>query len=164
MAEIKSFSVPTLAEGVAELGAGVALMESRSRVSEFLRLPTSDPNQYIIDLPKYHALVQAIGKFTVDGVISWGFDLGGAMMVIGSGELLRASVFRNEPVAQDLWNFCVVGFMGATALLGEIYDLAVLASQNKCSWLGCGDFVDLAIFAGMTAYPFIVRRMRQGDD
>lgn len=152
MAE-KLISVPTLVQGVIELSGGTALMESRSQISDFIGSPAN--------LEKYQALAQEIGKFTVDGVISWGFDLGGALMVIGTGEVLRASVFRNEPVLQDLWNFSVVGFMGGAALLGEIHDLAVLALQHQCSWLGCGDFVDLAIFAGMTAYPFVVKRMRQ---
>ncbi|MEK7622875.1 MAG: hypothetical protein AAB430_03295 [Patescibacteria group bacterium] len=120
MAEIESISVPALFEGVVELAAAAALMESRSEVSEFLRLPNSDPNQYLIDLPKYHALVQAIGKFNVDGIISWGFDLGGALMFIGTGEILRGTVFRNQPESQDIWNFATAGLLGSAALLVEI--------------------------------------------
>lgn len=159
MAETKPFSVPALVEGVIEVGTGTALMDVRRQVSDFIRLPAQE-NIFSVDLEKYHALTRAIGKFTVDGVISWGFDLGGALMLIGSGEILRASVFRDEPILQDLWNFCTVGLLGGAALLNEIYDLAVLTTQHKCSWLGCGDLVDLTIFAGMAAYPFIVKRMR----
>lgn len=161
MAEINRISVPAFVEGTLELGAGAALFESRFRLTEFLGLPTIDPQKLQIGLEKYHFLVQQFGKFPVDGIISWGFDLGGALTVIGTGEILRSTVFREEPAAQDLWNFLVVGFMGGTALMGEIYDLAVLLTTGGCSKLSCGDFVDLAIFAGMTAYPFIARRMRQ---
>ncbi len=66
---------------------------------------------------------------------------------------------RNELV--DTFNVLIVGIPGALACLGEIVDITVLATSSKCSLLGCGDFVDLAIFASMAAYPFIRKRMRE---
>lgn len=161
MAEIKNFQVLPVVTGTAELGFGLVIFEACSRVREFIRVPNPDPNQFILNTGKYDALVSHFSENLVNGVINYGYDLGWALGFIGISEMLRGSVFRNEPVLQDLWNFAVVGLLGGQAMIGELYTFGVLLTQGGCSKLGCGDVVDLAIFTGMTAYPFVVRRMRQ---
>lgn len=153
--KVKAFGM-----GAAEFAAGLYVMDRGVEIREMV-------NQN--GIPNWHAyeqLVSQIGKFQVDGLISWGNDLGGALMLISGGELMKlvASNEKEEALLEDLWNFAAVGFMGVLATVGELYDIGFYALTQKCSILSCGDVVDLAIFAGMATYPFVRRKMRERNN
>lgn len=150
---LKSFGA-----GLSEIALGTYIQDKGMSIREMVNVDG------VPQWDVYNRLVENMGKFQVDALISWGNDIGGALILMSIAEFINTALpVKKELRAEivDMVNVSMVGIPGAIACLGEIVDIIVLETSNKCLPLGCGDFVDLAIFAGMAAYPFIRKRMRE---
>lgn len=145
--------------GCGEVFAGMTIVNAGLMVREIVS------QNGIPNWDAYHNLVSHMGKLPVDGLISWGNDLGGVLMFMSIGEILKSG-FSGEvrDIVEDICNFSLLGIVGAIAAIGEMYDIGVSLINQKCSLLGCGDPVDLLIFAGAVAYPFVRRKMRERNN
>ena len=155
----KEIDIMKFITGSINTGAGAYTLLETFKIRESLKLSNIYPNVSGVNWQQYEYLISKFGKTFVDGMISNGVDLGGALGLIGINQIIDSVRDSDMKLVGTIWSSCVVGVIGLFGTILEIHELAANLPTNTCANMGCGDWKDLAIFAAMTAYPFVRKKI-----
>lgn len=141
--------------GGVEGAVGLVAFVETYAIREGLKLSNQIPGLEGVNWQYYADISAKLGKPVVDGLISYGADLGGALALIGICEILHGVDEHDAQVMSPVINFATAGVMGLVGVVLEVHELIMQAPIDQCANVGCGSFGDLLIFSGLLAYPFI---------
>ena len=94
------------------------------------------------DLVQYKQLVATFGKVIIDGLISWGQNLGAVVVGLGAAKTINETVGRVVEKGID------IGFIASSAAFMwlELQELVTpVPGECETTGSGCGDIGDLAV-------------------
>jgi hypothetical protein len=158
MQEQRRDNIFQIAGGVATSLSGLAMFTETYAVREALKLSTVIPGLEGVNWGYYAQICAQWGKPVVDGLISVGADLGGAMTLIGFCEALRGIDHETARVVGPIIEYSIAGIFGLFGVLQEIVEIVEKVPVDRCANVGCGSYIDLIIFSALLAYPFLRNR------
>lgn len=141
---------------------GIGLISGGEVVRHGVKLSTTFPDQSGVNWDYYYSLVNQFGRPVIDGLISYGLDLGGMLLLIGLTEFVSSI----EDSAANTWKqvgLISTAFFGAFGMLIESGELIRNIPAPECMSTGCGDIFDLLLFMILTSYPYIKSKLSQNN-
>lgn len=137
---------------------GLLMTIETTAIREGLKLSNSIPGMEGVNWDFYATKIDQLSKPVVDSLISYGADIGGALAIIGICEIVKGVDNHDVKVVSPIIDYSLAGIMGAVGVIAEMRELIINAPIGECADIGCGSWIDLLIFAGLLAYPFLRNR------